>query len=98
MQAHTFTEQTSADTRGGEDLRSYLAPVWRRRWLVLALVVAVTAGTYLFYDSKPRVYSTGTDVLVGGDTDELVMGAPVYTTSRNLANQVRLATTTAVAA
>jgi Mrp family chromosome partitioning ATPase/capsular polysaccharide biosynthesis protein len=98
MQAHTFTEQTPADTRGGEDLRSYLAPVWRRRWLVLALVVAVTAGTYLFYDSKPRVYATATDVLVGGDTDELIMGSPVYTTSRNLQNQVRLAQTTAVAA
>ena len=97
MQAHTFNEQTSADSRGGEDLRSYLAPVWRRRWLVLALVVAVTAGTYLFYNSKPHIYATATDVLVGSDNDELVLGSPVYTTSRALANQVRLAQTTAVA-
>jgi Mrp family chromosome partitioning ATPase/capsular polysaccharide biosynthesis protein len=97
MQAHTFTEQTSVDGKGGEDLRSYLAPVWRRRWLVLALVVAVTTGTYLFYNSKPHIYATATDVLVGSDNDELVLGSPVYTTSRALANQVRLAQTTAVA-
>jgi Mrp family chromosome partitioning ATPase/capsular polysaccharide biosynthesis protein len=97
MQAHTFTEQPSVDGRGGEDLRSYLAPVWRRRWLVLALVVAVTAGTYLFYDSKPHIYATATEVLVGSDNDELVLGSPVYTTSRALQNQVRLAQTTTVA-
>jgi Mrp family chromosome partitioning ATPase/capsular polysaccharide biosynthesis protein len=98
MQAHQFTDPTPVENRGGEDLRSYLAPVWRRRWLVLALVVAVTAGTYLFYDSKTRVYATATDVLVGSDNDALIMGSQVFTTTRNLQNQVRLAQTTAVAA
>ena len=29
------------------DLRDYLRPLWRRKWLILAIVVVATAGTYV---------------------------------------------------
>lgn len=98
MRNQNFTEEAPAEARGAEDLRSYLAPVWRRKWLVLGLVAVVTVGTYLFYDSKPRVYTTATDVLVGSDTDDIITGQPTITSQRTLQNQVRLAQTGSVAA
>jgi Mrp family chromosome partitioning ATPase/capsular polysaccharide biosynthesis protein len=37
-------------------LRDYGRVVWVRKWLVLAIVVAITAAAYLVANSKPRVY------------------------------------------
>ena len=33
-------------------LRSYLRPVLKRWWLILAVVPIVTVGTYLYYDAE----------------------------------------------
>lgn len=39
------------------DISEYLAPVWSRRWLILAIVVLATAATYVYYSSKPKEYT-----------------------------------------
>ena len=46
------------------DLRDYLRPVLKRWWLILAVVPVVTIGTYLYYDHKPKVYGSSTELYV----------------------------------
>jgi Mrp family chromosome partitioning ATPase/capsular polysaccharide biosynthesis protein len=51
-----------SQTADGPDLREYLRPIWQRRWLVLAVVVVATVGTYLYYASKPKQYTATTQL------------------------------------
>ena len=30
-----------------------LAPIWRRKWLILIVGIVVAGGTYLYYKHKP---------------------------------------------
>jgi Mrp family chromosome partitioning ATPase/capsular polysaccharide biosynthesis protein len=46
------------------DFRAYLQPVLKRWWLILAVVPVVTIGTYLYYDSKPKVYEASTEMFI----------------------------------
>jgi succinoglycan biosynthesis transport protein ExoP len=46
------------------DLRSYARPVWRRKWLVLLIAIAATAGTYFLSSRQPKVYTTSTEMFV----------------------------------
>jgi non-specific protein-tyrosine kinase len=41
-------------------LLDYVRPVLSRWWLILGLVVVVTAGTYAYYDRQPKVFETST--------------------------------------
>ena len=41
------------DREEAVDLRQYVRPVWRRKWLILAIVVLLTGGTYAYYERKP---------------------------------------------
>lgn len=60
------------------DVRRYVEPIRSRWWMILAVVALATAGTYFYFDSKPREYTATTDVYVrtspldralfGGDT------------------------------
>lgn len=38
------------------DLRSYLRPIWRRKWIILAIVVVATAATYFIAAGQPKSY------------------------------------------
>jgi Mrp family chromosome partitioning ATPase/capsular polysaccharide biosynthesis protein len=38
------------------DLRAYLRPIWRRKWVVLAIVVVATVATYLISSSQQKTY------------------------------------------
>lgn len=78
------------------DFRDYLRPIWAHKILILVLVVLVTAGTYEYYNRKPRVYETSTQIFVGSEapgTGE----SPSTTTDRTLANQAQLLQTPTVA-
>lgn len=46
------------------DVRAYLRPVFKRWWLILAVVPIATAATYLHYDRKPKVYTAATQIYV----------------------------------
>ena len=53
----------------GLNLRDYLGMVWRRLWLVV-LVVAVCAGTsFLFANTKTRMYEAAARLLYQPPTD-----------------------------
>src|SRR5213592_4521358 len=44
------------------DPRAYLRPIWARKWYILAAVVLVTAGTYVYFNHKPRQYNASAQV------------------------------------
>jgi len=46
------------------DLRELLWPIRSRWWLIVAVVVVATAGTYLYYSVQPKRYTASTDILI----------------------------------
>jgi capsular exopolysaccharide synthesis family protein len=44
----------------GIDIRHYLRQAWRRKWILLAVVVLIPAGTYLLTERQPKVYEAST--------------------------------------
>src|SRR5215211_3517391 len=75
----------------GEDTASQLAPLWARKWLILATALAVAVATYAYYARKPPVYLSGTRVLLGVNTaEEILRGQPTELTERALHNQAAL--------
>jgi len=47
----------------------YFRPIWARRWLIALIVAIATACTYVYYNGKPRVYSSSATLYVGGGSD-----------------------------
>lgn len=83
------------------DLGELLAPIWRRKWLVLALAAVVAAGTYLYYHRQAHVYSASTqlDLGSGSEAQQLAGGgqAKANLNSRALADAATLVTSSDVA-
>lgn len=48
------------------DAPSIFAPLWKRKWMILAVAILVAAGTYLYEKSKPSVYQASTRLYLGG--------------------------------
>jgi Mrp family chromosome partitioning ATPase/capsular polysaccharide biosynthesis protein len=46
------------------------APVWRRKWLILAVALIAAAGSYLYYRREPPKYSASTQVYLGNGAEE----------------------------
>lgn len=46
------------------------APLWRRKWLILAVGLLVGAGAYVYYKRKTPVYSVTTQVYLGSGAEE----------------------------
>jgi Mrp family chromosome partitioning ATPase/capsular polysaccharide biosynthesis protein len=81
------------------DLRQYIRPVWRRKWLILAMVVLLAGGTYAYYERKPKQYRATTQVFI--KTSELttsLFGSEAATgDDRTTSNQATLLRSRAVA-
>ena len=52
-------------------IRDYLRPLWRRRWMVIAIVVLCTAATYSYYNNQPKDYEAATRILLGSGGNPL---------------------------
>jgi len=52
------------------DASAVFAPLWRRKWLILAVAILVAAGSYLYYSRQPSVYSATTQVYLGNGAEE----------------------------
>lgn len=46
------------------DLRAYLWPIWRRKWIVLLVTVLAAGGTYYFSSSQSKTYVASTRVYI----------------------------------
>ena len=52
------------DKQDALDLQAYLRPVWRWKWIVLAITIIAAAGTYEIAKRTPKTYVAGTSVYV----------------------------------
>ncbi len=52
------------------DARSIFAPIWRWKWLILAVAVFVGGATYLYYKREKRTYASSTEVYLGASSEE----------------------------
>ena len=50
----------SGPRQDGVDLRHYVRQAWRRKWILLAVVVLIPAATYLLTERQPKVYQAST--------------------------------------
>jgi Mrp family chromosome partitioning ATPase len=74
------------------DAAAILAPLWKRKWLILAVAILVGLGTYFYYKHKPSVYGASTEVYLGGNAEVAsILGAGSSASSTaELANQAEL--------
>jgi Mrp family chromosome partitioning ATPase len=49
---------------------SIFAPLWKRKWLILAVAIIVGAGTYLYYKRQAPVYGASTQLYFGSGTEQ----------------------------
>jgi Mrp family chromosome partitioning ATPase/capsular polysaccharide biosynthesis protein len=62
------------------DATSIFAPVWRRKWLILAVAVLVAAASYLYYKRERPTFQVGTTVFLGVSAEEQL---PTSKSSKN---------------
>ena len=86
------------------DVRSYLRPVWRRRWLILVITLVAGVATYAVASHEPKSYSASTQLYVLDATPTLDLlspgsaGPPSPTGLQNLSTLLTAAPTTAAVA
>src|SRR5271166_1373191 len=52
------------------DATNIFAPIWRRKWLILAVGVLVAVGSYLHYKSQPTVFAEKTQLYLGAASED----------------------------
>jgi tyrosine-protein kinase len=52
------------------DATAMFAPLWRRKWLILAVGILVAAGTYFYYKRQQPTYLATTQVYLGAGAEE----------------------------
>ena len=57
------------------DTASIFAPLWKRKWLILLVGLAVAAGTYEYYKHQSPQYTAKTSLYLGGSTEQQGIGA-----------------------
>jgi Mrp family chromosome partitioning ATPase/capsular polysaccharide biosynthesis protein len=55
-----------------------LAPIWRRKWLVLIVGIVVAGGTYLYYKHKPATFQSETQLYLNAGSEQQT-GEKVFT-------------------
>jgi Mrp family chromosome partitioning ATPase len=73
------------------DAASIFAPIWKRKWLILAVGLLVAIGTYEYYKQQTPVYSASTELYFGSPSEQQGSssgGAGKIVTGRALTNQV----------
>jgi Mrp family chromosome partitioning ATPase/capsular polysaccharide biosynthesis protein len=68
------------------------APLWRRKWLILAVGIVVGVLSYVYYKHKPATYGATTQVYIGAGSEEQPVGekAPAKTPSTTSTNDVAI--------
>ena len=86
-----------ADPQNQLTLRDYLRPIWARKWLVLGIVVAVTAAVYVYYNSKDPLYEATTRLDTAEEGNPLLGVGSGFSDDRTVQNQATLLTSSDVA-
>jgi capsular polysaccharide biosynthesis protein len=80
------------------NVSSALAPIWRRKWLILAIGILVGAGSYAHYKKAKTVYSVKTQLYLGAAAEgQALLNNTLGKTKLNstaIANQAQLINST----
>jgi tyrosine-protein kinase len=60
---------------GGDDIRDFVAPIWRRRWLLLAIITISAVAAFTLSSRRPAVYRSATQVFVSNTQIEAIIGS-----------------------
>ena len=52
------------------DAASIFAPIWKRKWLILAVALLVAGATYEYYKKQPPVYTASTQLYLGSGSEQ----------------------------
>jgi Mrp family chromosome partitioning ATPase/capsular polysaccharide biosynthesis protein len=52
------------------DATAIFAPIWRRKWLILAVAIVVAAGSYVYYKHHRATYQATTQIFLGAGAEE----------------------------
>jgi len=72
---------------------SVFAPIWRRKWLILATGLIVAVGSYFYYKRQPGEFSASTQIYLGAGAEELAHEGSAKAQGANAANQTVLINT-----
>jgi len=76
---------------GSSDLRDLTGPIWRRRWLLLAIIVMSTVGTYTASARQADVFRSSTQVFVSNSQiAQIIGGGDAGGTDRSTLDQAKL--------
>lgn len=79
------------------DAATIFAPIWRRKWLILAVGLVIAVASYYYYKGKKPTYSIGTQIYLGGGSEEQgLAGGSSKKTTLNPANQTALINSTLI--
>lgn len=96
-----MTASTPDPTRDQVDAREYFRPLLRRKWLILATVIVVTAAAYVYTANKPERYRATAQLFIKQSEIDAALGAGGITIGvdeeRVTANQAQLLKTPEVA-
>jgi uncharacterized protein involved in exopolysaccharide biosynthesis len=56
------------------DANAVFAPIWRRKWLILAVALLVGVASYFYYKHQRPTYQAATQVFLGAGAEEQVPG------------------------
>src|SRR5579859_6568127 len=56
------------------DASAIFRPLWRRKWLILAVAVIVGAASYFYYKHQTKLFQSSTQIYLGGPAEEGVSG------------------------
>jgi Mrp family chromosome partitioning ATPase/capsular polysaccharide biosynthesis protein len=85
----TAQPQTSSD---GIDLRAYLRPIWRRKWIILTITIIAGAATFFVTHSQTKRYTATTRLYLVYSNPAAVVGgqAPTPPAAQDLLNVATL--------
>ncbi|HUA74440.1 MAG TPA: Wzz/FepE/Etk N-terminal domain-containing protein [Solirubrobacteraceae bacterium] len=74
------------------DATSILRPLWRRKWLILAVGIVVGVASYFYYKHQTREFQSSTQVYLGAAAEEAAPGEKVSTKNQSalVNNQVQI--------
>lgn len=76
------------------DAKTAFSPIWKRKWLILAVGLLVGAATFAYYHHKQPVYASSAELYLGGNAEvQALLGdgqGSATERERTLANQVAL--------